>query len=89
VVAEYGRGITKFSTEVKVIRDEISDHDPFSAQVIDTGGVIVKTLVSEIFAKPTEADVPLGGFGILDHQHLSEEEGAADMQAPELAMVEN
>ena len=60
----------------------------YSAQVIDTGGVIAKTLASEAFAKPTEADFPLSGFGSLDDHHVSEV-GAHDTKAAELAMLEN
>jgi hypothetical protein len=60
----------------------------YSTEVIDTGGAIAKTLASEVFAKPTDADVPLGGLGNIDHKDLSEE-GASDTMAAELAMVEN
>ena len=45
----------------------------YSTEVIDTGGAIAKTLASKVFAKPTDADVPLVGFGNIDHKHLSEE----------------
>lgn len=60
----------------------------YSAEVIDTGGTIAKTLASEVFAKPTQTDVRLGGPGIIDHQRLSEE-GANGTKTAELAMVEN
>ena len=60
----------------------------YSAEVIDTGGAIAKTLATKVFAKPTEADVPLGGLGNIGPPHLSEEE-ASDTKAAELAMVEN
>jgi hypothetical protein len=60
----------------------------YSAEVIDTGGEIAKTLATKVFTKPTEADGPLGGLGNIDHPPLSEE-GASDTKASELAIVKN
>ncbi len=76
--------------EGKIIAVRGDDHGGwvYSAEVIDTGGAIAKTLATKVFAKPTEADVPLGGLGNIDQPHLSEE-GASDTKAAELAMVEN
>jgi hypothetical protein len=60
----------------------------YSAEVIDTGGEIAKTLATKVFTKPTEADIPFGGLGNIDHPHLSEE-GASETKEAELALVEN
>jgi hypothetical protein len=60
----------------------------YSAEVIDMGGAIAKTLATKVFAKPTDADVPLGGLGNIELPHLNEE-GASDTRDAELAIVEN
>ena len=60
----------------------------YSAEVIDTGGAIAKTLASEVFAKPTEGGFPFGELRVSGRPDVSEE-GASDTKAAELAMVEN
>ena len=51
--------LTAHEGKIIAVRGDDQGDWVYSAEVIDTGGKIAKTLATKVFTKPTEADIPL------------------------------
>ena len=80
--------LSEHEGKIMAVRGDDQGARLYSAEVIDTGGAIAKTLASEVFAKSTERGFPFGELRVPGRLDVSEEE-AGETKEAELALVED